>query len=215
MMIRILVINPNSNHDFTEQLDQAVDTLRIDGAIEIECTTLEGTPYGIESQRDVDSVIDPVCEMVARNEDEFDSFVIACFADTGVQSAREVTSKPVVGICEAGISTALNVGELYGIISTADEAKNAGLRQVRSLGLEKRMAGDEAVNIPVAEMLTSNQTCERVIEAGTLLKAAGAEVLVLGCAGMTPYRKQLEETVGLPVVDPTIAATAMVIGLNA
>ena len=40
----------------------------------------------------------------------------------------------------------------------------------------------------------------------------GADVLVLGCAGMAQYRAELEAALDLPVVDPTQAAVTMAIG---
>ena len=42
---------------------------------------------------------------------------------------------------------------------------------------------------------------------------AGADAVVMGCAGMAQYRRPLEERLGIPVIDPTQAATAM--ALNA
>jgi Asp/Glu/hydantoin racemase len=39
----------------------------------------------------------------------------------------------------------------------------------------------------------------------------GADVLVMGCAGMAGYRGDLEEAVQIPVVEPTQAAVAMAI----
>ena len=213
-MTRIVVINPNSNKDFTDHMDQAVEPLRAKGSVQIDCVNLEGTPYGIETQRDVDSVIDPICDYV-NNDTEASAFVIACFADTGVHSAREITDRPVVGIGEAGIATASNRGERYGIVSTTAEGKNSELRLVRSFGLEQRLAGTEAIELPIVEILTSNLTYDRMLGAAEKLKKNGADVLVLGCAGMTPYREKLEQDSGLPVIDPTVAATAMAIGLCA
>jgi Asp/Glu/hydantoin racemase len=40
----------------------------------------------------------------------------------------------------------------------------------------------------------------------------GAEVVVMGCAGMARYRKPLQDEIGIPVVEPTQAAVAMAIG---
>lgn len=40
----------------------------------------------------------------------------------------------------------------------------------------------------------------------------GANVIVMGCAGMARYRKPLQDEVGIPVVEPTQAAVAMAIG---
>jgi Asp/Glu/hydantoin racemase len=41
----------------------------------------------------------------------------------------------------------------------------------------------------------------------------GAEVLILGCASMGGYRREIEERVGLPVVDPTQAAVVRAISI--
>jgi Asp/Glu/hydantoin racemase len=40
----------------------------------------------------------------------------------------------------------------------------------------------------------------------------GADVLILGCAGLADHRLGLEAAVGLPVVEPTQAATALAVG---
>ena len=47
---------------------------------------------------------------------------------------------------------------------------------------------------------------------GRLRDEHGADVLVLGCAGMAQYRGALADALGLPVVDPTQAAVTMAIG---
>ena len=52
-----------------------------------------------------------------------------------------------------------------------------------------------------------------MIEIGKKLRdKKGADVLVLGCAGMARYREQLEQHLSISVVDPVQAATAMAIG---
>ncbi len=211
--MRILLINPNSNRDFTAAMDRSVSPLRASGACRIDCVSLEGTPLGIETQRDIDSVIDPLCRLVEQESDRTDAFVIGCFADTGLYSAREVTTKPVLGICEAGLATALNLGERFGVVSTDAATLNADLRLAHGYGLLERCVGFEPINMPVAEIATSESAAERMLSAGRRLKEKGAEAIVFGCAGMTPYRAMLRETLGLPVVDPCISAVAMAIGI--
>jgi Asp/Glu/hydantoin racemase len=213
--MRILVINPNSNTNFSDQMDRAVAPLRFGGAVQIDCLSLRGTPLGIETQRDIDAVIDPVCDMVSAKAEAYDGFVIACFADTGVMSAREVTSKPVLGICEAGLATALNAGERFGVISTSQEARNAELRLIRSHGLIERCAGMEPVDIPVVEMMGANDLPARMDRAAAKLIEQGAEALVLGCAGMAPHRARLQQATGLPVIDPTVAGVGVALTLIA
>lgn len=211
--MRILVINPNSSRVFTQLIQQSVAHLQANGTYQIDCIELEGTPPGIESQRDIDSVIEPLCRLVAAESANTDAFVVGCFADTGVYSAREVTTKPVLGLCEAALATALNMGERFGVISTSLSSRNAELRLVRSYGLLDRCAGFAPVNLPVVEIPNHAAAKERILSAGASLMECGADVLVLGCAGMAPYRKLLRDTLKLPVIDPNSSAVAMAIGM--
>jgi Asp/Glu/hydantoin racemase len=45
-----------------------------------------------------------------------------------------------------------------------------------------------------------------------LMEKDGADVIVMGCAGMARHRRPLEAALGVPVIDPTQAAIAMAIG---
>ena len=57
------------------------------------------------------------------------------------------------------------------------------------------------------------RTFSRMAEvAAELRDEDGADVLVMGCAGMARYRERLQRHVGLPVVEPSQAAVAMAIG---
>ena len=51
-----------------------------------------------------------------------------------------------------------------------------------------------------------------MIDCGRRLKDDdGADVLIMGCAGMARYRASLEDALALPVIDPTQAAVGMAI----
>lgn len=215
MPVRILLINPNSSRVVTDLMDRNVERLRAGGAHCIDCMTLDEGPPGIETQFDIDSVVAPLCRVIAAESDKTDAFVIGCFADPGLYSARETTDKPVLGICEAGIATALNMGERFGVISTATQSRNAELRLIRSYGYLHRCVGLEPIDMPVTSIPTAADAEDRAVDAGARLKRQGADVLVLGCAGMARYRTALQARLGLPVVDPSVAAVAMAMGIVA
>jgi len=60
---------------------------------------------------------------------------------------------------------------------------------------------------------TGPLTRERMLAVGQKLRDEhGADVLVMGCAGMARYRALLEAELKVPVVEPTLAAIAMAIG---
>jgi Asp/Glu/hydantoin racemase len=84
---------------------------------------------------------------------------------------------------------------------------------MRQMGLLERFAGERPLNMSVAETATGERTLERMIEIGTELRESdGADVIVMGCAGMARHRQPLEAALGVPVVDPTQAAVTMAIG---
>jgi Asp/Glu/hydantoin racemase len=136
--------------------------------------------------------------------------VVACFSDPGLYAAREATKKPVLGIAECGLLTALTLGERFGIVAILPRSIPRHQRYVGARGLEARFAGDRAIGLTVAELSDDARTLARMVEVGRELKERdGADVIVMGCAGMARYRDRLQESLGIPVVEPTQAAVGM------
>ena len=209
---RILVINPNSNETVTRGLEEALKPLGFSDGPEIVCTTLSEGPFGIESQADADSVAMPLRRMI-ESDNRASAFIIACYSDPGLHSLREATKKPVLGISECGILTALTLGQKFGVIAILRQSIGRHLRYVGALGVSERLAAELPVDIPVVELSDEHKTFGRMVEVGSTLRHQhGADVVVMGCAGMARYRKPLQDEIGIPVVEPTQAAVAMAIG---
>ena len=139
--------------------------------------------------------------------------MIACYSDPGLHSLREATKKPVLGISECGILTALTLGQKFGVIAILQQSIPRHLRYVAALGLTERLAGELPVGLSVTELSDEKKTFGRMVDAGKALRDQhGANVVVMGCAGMARYRKPLQDEIGTPVVEPTQAAVAMAIG---
>ena len=212
-MDKILVINPNSTEAVTRGIDEACAPLRMPGGPAIDCVTLKAGPPGIETQQHVDGVVSPLLSLVRKNEKKYSAFVIACYSDPGLHSLREATRKPVLGISECGILTALTLGQKFGVIAILKQSIPRHLRYVAALGVSARLAGELPVGLRVVELSDEKKTFRRMVEVGKALRDAhGADVVVMGCAGMARYRKPLQDAVGIPVVEPTQAAVAMAIG---
>ncbi|MDH5209975.1 MAG: aspartate/glutamate racemase family protein [Burkholderiaceae bacterium] len=209
---RILVINPNSTEAVTRGIDEACEPLRMTGGPGIDCVTLKEGPPGVETQQHVDGVVAPLINLVRSREKDYDAFVIACYSDPGLHSVREVTKKPVLGISECGIFTALTLGQKFGVIAILKQSIARHLRYVGALGVSQRLAGELPVGLPVTELSDEKKTFGRMVDVGKALRDThGADVVVMGCAGMARYRKPLQDEIGIPVVEPTQAAVAMAI----
>jgi len=209
---RIRIINPNSNEAVTRGIDAALAPLRFADGPELVCSTLPEGPFGIESQADVESVVMPLRRLVEA-DNASDAFVIACYSDPGLHVCREGTARPVFGIAECGVLTALARAGRFGVIAISARSIARHARYLRQMGVADRLAGERPLEMSVAETASGDKTLERMIEAGRQLKEEdGAEALVMGCAGMARHRGPLEQALGLPVIDPTQAAVTMALG---
>jgi Asp/Glu/hydantoin racemase len=207
----LVIINPNSSHPVTEGIDAAVEPLRSMGR-DIRCLTLAEGPRGIESQMQADLTISPMLALAAKQSDAA-GFVIACFGDPGLHALRDQTSLPVVGIQEAAVMTALTLGQQFGVIAIMKRSIPRHMRAFGAMGVLDRLAGDRALGLGVADLADPDKSLAAMIATSKRLRDDdGADVLIMGCAGMAHYRQILEDETGLPVVEPCQAAAAMALG---
>ena len=208
----LVVINPNSSLTVTAGIDAAMDPLRGFGT-PIRCVTLAEGPPGIESQAQADETIPHMLRLAASLEDQAAGFVIACFGDPGLHALRDRTALPVLGIQESAVMTALTMGHRFGVVAILPASIPRHMRAFGAMGVMDRVAGDRALGLGVAELADPDTTLARMVAVGAALRDQdGADVLIMGCAGMARYRGALEDAVGLPVVEPCQAAAAMALG---
>jgi len=205
---RIVIINPNSTEAVTGGIDEAVAPLRFRGGPRFDCITLSEGPPGIESQRDADAVVGPLCQLIRREDNATQAFVIACFGDPGLHSARETTATPVFGIAQCAYLHALSVGERFGVIAILENSVRRQRRYVRQLGLAAHYAASVAVGLGVTALEGDDVTARMVAAGRELCDEHGADVLILGCAGMARRKDAVQQALGVPVVDPCQAAAS-------
>jgi Asp/Glu/hydantoin racemase len=212
-MPTLYVINPNSTQAVTDAIDAALAPLRASDGPEIECLTLAEGPPGIETQRDVDGVVMPLLACAAALENSAAAFVIACFSDPGLHALREQSARPVLGIAECGVLTALTIAPRFGVLAILPGSIPRHQRNFAAMGVTDRLAGEVAIDIGVVELADQQRTFSRLTACGRALRDQhGAGVVVMGCAGMARYRAALEDSLDIPVVEPTQAAVTMAIG---
>ena len=207
----LIVINPNSSQTVTDGIAAALEPLHRFG-IPIRCLTLAEGPPGIESQRQADLTIGPMLQLAAAQKDAA-GYVIACFGDPGLHALRDQTALPVLGIQESAVMTALTLGQRFGVIAIMAASIPRHLRAFGAMGVLDRLAGDRALGLGVADLADPDKSLAAMIATGKRLRDDdGANVLIMGCAGMAHYRAVLEDETGLPVVEPCQAAASMALG---
>lgn len=208
-MPSILVINPNSSPAVTRSMENCLGIVRERTSYDISCVELPKSPPGIETDEHVGMVIPNIVEKIGGTD--ADAYVLACFSDPGIAQVRAKTDKPVTGIAESAYLAALGLGNKFGIVSLGPSSIGRHKRYLDALGLSARLAGDRSIDMTIPQLMATN-VVETVLRTGTKLRDEdGADVVILGCAGLGSYRAALEDALGLPVVDPVQAGVALAV----
>jgi len=209
--MRIMVINPNTSESMTEHIRRELE--RIKGTeTELTVTNPLHGPVSIESAYDEAHAIPPTLELVKQAEKEgYDAVVLACFADPGLEAARELVSIPVVGIEESTLHVAAMLGHKFSIMASLCQRVPSRMEHVVRLGLESRLASVCPLDMSVLEMdAEPERTKARIMKvAEAAVQEDGAEVIILGCAGLAGYAADIERELGVVVLDPTPIALKM------
>jgi len=139
----------------------------------------------------------------------FDALAIGCFYDTALHDAREVSGDMIVTApCVASCEIAASLANRFGIIVGRRKWVNQMHATVREHGHEHRLSGFYHVEMGVTEFQRDhNETGRRLIEAGRkAVEEDFAEALILGCTMEVGFYKDVEQQLGVPVIDPSIAA---------
>lgn len=139
----------------------------------------------------------------------FDALAIGCFYDTGLLDAREISGDMIVTApCQSSCEIASTLANRFGIIVGRRKWVNQMHATVREYGHEHRLSGFYHVELGVNDFQKDHAvTKSRLIAAGRrAVEEDYAEALVLGCTMEVGFYHEVEEALGVPVVDPMIAA---------
>ncbi|MEW2544271.1 aspartate/glutamate racemase family protein [Streptomyces sp. NPDC047002] len=132
------------------------------------------------------------------------TIVISCAADPALDETRAAVRVPVVGAGSAAAAVALGLGRRIGVLGIRTEAPPA----VAAL-LGNRLAGSaRPEGVRGTRDLRTPEGTEAAVAAAAGLVERGADTLLLACTGLTSIgvRSRLEAALGVPVVDPVLAA---------
>lgn len=203
---RILILNPNTSQACTAAMAAAVAPLAAPGLPRPEVVSLPDGVPAVASWRDWHAVVEPLCRAIAR--EEADAYVIGCASDPGLEAARTVTPRPVIGMFRAAVAAALTRGERIGVLGFARASEARQRRALQAMGLESRLSAWLPLDLPM-EVLTDPVAPQgRIAAAARGLAERGAEVVILGCAGLAAHADLAAEASGLPVIEPCLAAAA-------
>jgi allantoin racemase len=206
-LMKIMVINPNTSISMTDHLRKELGQIkRPDTELTVFCP--DKGPETIESAYDEAMATPPTLELVRKaNREGYDAVILACFSDPGLEAAKEISQIPVIGIEESSLHMAAMVGAKFTVITPRKQRIASKREHVHLRGLKHFLASVRSLDLSVAETdADPEKTKRRVLEVGKQAVEDGAEVIILGCAGMAGYGPEIESKLKIKVIDPSAVA---------
>ena len=211
--IRILYLSPTVDRGETDALfaDAARDH-KLPGT-EVHVASLPGDDGGFThiEYRSYQAIVTRgiIRAVRAAAREGFDGFVIGCFYDTALYDAREVSGEMVVTApCAASCEIAASLANRFGVVIGRRKWANQMHDAVRDCGQAHRLTGFYPVDLGVNDFQTDHADTERrLVAAGRkAVEEDFAEAVILGCTLEVGFHRQVSAELGVPVIDPAIAA---------
>lgn len=209
--MKILIINP----DYGMTQEEMALRCRIleeytapDTQLAMVCPQSSGVE--LNSALDVVLAAPEIVQLAADGQNAgFEAVVLYCFSDPVIDACREALRIPVIGGAQASCLAALNVCRSFGVI-LADEARLPEKKLfLRTLGVSPERIGQiAAVNLNgISPWADRETTFKKLLACGQkMMRETHTEAIVLGCLSFLGLAEPLSRVLGIPVIDPAIAA---------
>ncbi len=209
--MKILIINP----DYGMTQEEMALRCRIleeytapDTQLAMVCPQSSGVE--LNSALDVVLAAPEIVQLAADGQNAgFDAVVLYCFSDPVIDACREALRIPVIGGAQASCLAALNVCRSFGVILADDARLPEKKLFLRTLGVSPERIGQiAAVNLNgISPWADRETTFKKLLACGQkMMRETHTEAIVLGCLSFLGLAEPLSRVLGIPVIDPAVAA---------
>src|SRR5688500_4706479 len=173
--------------------------------VTVEARRTTGGPASIESMWEEYLLVLPLMELAVELEREgFDAIVPGCFGDPGIDGMRELVSIPVVGPGATSMLVAANLGHRFGVVTVLENVIRPLENLATLTGVAAKLASVRQIGVPVLDLNRDPEaTFARLVDVSRRsVEEDRADVLVLGCGTLSFRAAELQEIVGVPVINP-------------
>lgn len=216
--MRLLLVNGNVTASVTEKLGRMARELLGPGHEVVAVSAGFGAAY-IRTRSDYavagHAVLDAATSAFETAEEPFDAVVVACFGEPGMAAVRERLPVPVVGMAEASVLTALQLGHRFAIVTAGAHWAAMLAELLRLYAVDGRCAGittlpDDALAL-AADPRRGAEAVAPAIE--RLLDDHLPDTVIVGGAGLAGFATMLQPRFCVPLVDSLAAAVHQAVAL--
>ena len=207
-MTKILFIDPVGTNLFDQPIKEYLETAKRPET-QVDVVSLQRGPMHLEYHYYEALVLADTLHAVRKAElDGYDAAVIGCFYDPGLFEAREITERLVVTApAEAAMHIATTLGHTFSILVGRRKWIPKMHENVVKYGFSDQLASFKSLDMGVHDFQKDPaKTAQRMRDAAReAVEVDGAEVIILGCTIEFGFYKELQEELGVPVIDAILA----------
>jgi len=207
-MTKILFIDPVGTNLFDQPIKEYLETAKRPET-QVDVVSLQRGPMHLEYHYYEALVLADTLHAVRKAElDGYDAAVIGCFYDPGLLEAREITERLVVTApAEAAMHIATTLGHTFSILVGRRKWIPKMHENVVKYGFSDQLASFKSLDMGVYDFQKDPaKTAQRMRDAAReAVEVDGAEVIILGCTIEFGFYKELQEELGVPVIDAILA----------
>lgn len=200
--MHLLLLNANTSTDMTDRLVTAARDRVAAGTVISGLTGRFGAKviatrasYAIAGHAAIDAL--------ATRHETPDAIILACFGDPGLAALRELSAVPVIGMAEAACRHAAGRVAKFSIVTGGRLWEEMLGEYVASLGLADSLASIRTLEANGGQIASDPDAAEAALLAAcdTAIRRDGAELVILGGAGMIGLVERLADRVVVPLID--------------
>lgn len=203
---RLLIVNGNTNSALTERLRlQARAFLPPERSI-TALTALYGADYISDRESATiaaHAIIDTIRGHLSEaNGHRFDAGLLACFGEPGIAAVKEVFDFPVVGMAEASIVSALQLGERFAIVTVGERWPSMLRELMRQQRLEDRCCGMVSIPGKALDLAAQPEAARAAVRdlVSKAIEVQGADVVIIGGAALAGIAPALQPQFHVPLI---------------
>lgn len=203
----VIIINPNSTEAMTETMLEAARLA--EPSLSFEGWTSHDGPPAIQGPKDGEAASGPLIELVKQAEiQKASAVIIGCFDDTALADAAKEVSIPVIGIGQAAFHYCALRQMRFSVVTTLSVSIPVISDNIADYGLSSFVGRVRASEVPVLGLADAPEVAEAAVRAEAERAIAEDQIaaVVLGCAGMTDLKSQLDHDLSAEIVEPVESA---------
>lgn len=211
--MKIFIINPDYGVT-AEQIEQRCNILQryVSKDVELYMECLTNNHIEIDSALDAALAAPEIITMAQKAQQcGFDAVVLYCFSDPAIDACRELLSIPVIGAGQAACLQAPLISRQTGLLLANTSRLAEKQLYIEQCGIApsriSAIGGIDESGINIWQQ--RELALELLVKAGErMLLEHKVQALILGCLSFLGLGQPLSKRLGIPVIDPAIAAVA-------